>query len=348
MKKLLPALLLLALVGCGAEMPQEDGAMPAPGPDSLLRQPLGPLPELLSQTGLFPLAPDLSAPAQAVVYAPRYPLWTNGSDKLRHLVLPQGATLDTSDPEQWAYPPGTLLFKTFSYRDALGQPRHIETRLLRRSQEGWDYGVYQWNQGSTDATLLDLRQPVEVTLENGDQGTLTHEIPSKIQCRKCHESANSDSEDSFVLGLSAMQASPLEPGLPSSLDQLTELGLLSEPVEPAAPVYHEDPDTQAVMAYMVGNCVHCHNGGVGGSRSFDLRPAVFLENTLNEPTDSSAFAVGTRVVPGDPAQSLLYQAVRGDSSVEGVKDMPPAGVQLRDAQAIELLERWILALPTEP
>jgi mono/diheme cytochrome c family protein len=332
----------LLVVGCGDEAAERGvEGVPAPPEGSLLRSPLSPLPALLSETGLFPLAPSLRAPAVAVEYTPRYPLWTNGSQKLRHLVVPEGEVLDTSAAEAWRYPAGTLLFKTFVYAGADGVERAVETRVMRRRDDGWDYGVYQWRSGGEEADLLELVEPVSVEVEDAEQGRFVHEIPNRLQCRKCHESSERADDDGFVLGLSQLQVGYEGGGLEAME------AVMSDPVAASAPISHPDPRTEAVMAYFVGNCVHCHNGGVGGSRSFDLRPAVMLENTLNEPTDSSAFAPGIRVVPGEPEQSLLFLAVRGESPVEGVKDMPPAGVQRRDEAWVALLEAWILSLPEE-
>jgi hypothetical protein len=57
--------------------------------------------------------------------------------------------------------------------------------LSTRSSK-WQYAVYAWNAGATDATLLDLqaRTPVDVTV--GGQ-RFTHQIPSREDCGKCHE-----------------------------------------------------------------------------------------------------------------------------------------------------------------
>ena len=61
---------------------------------------------------------------------------------------------------------------------------------------------------------------------------------------------------------------------------------------------------------------------------------------------SSASADGIRIVPGSPDESVLFAAVAGSGDIE-TKDMPPVGVALRDAAAIELLREWIVALGNE-
>jgi hypothetical protein len=106
------------------------------------------------------------------------------------------------------------------------------------------------------------------------------------------------------------------------------------------------PLTSAALGYFVGNCVHCHNGTNGAASSFDLRPAVALQNIIDQPTASSATADGIRVTPGKPEESILYLGVKGGTELE-VKDMPPLGVAQRDASAIEQLSAWITALADE-
>ena len=116
-----------------------------------------------------------------------------------------------------------------------------------------------------------------------------------------------------------------------------------KPRTPYASLGDRGPLTSAVLGNFVGNCVHCHNGSNGAASSFDLRPAVALENLVDQPTASSATAAGIRLVPGAPEESILYLAMSGTPDLE-VKEMPPLGVAIRDLSAIEQLYDWILAL----
>lgn len=127
-----------------------------------------------------------------------------------------------------------------------------------------------------------------------------------------------------------------------SLDALAAR-LEPAPSEPYAALPAHGPLTTEVLGYLLGNCVHCHNGTNGAASSFDLRPSTALQNLLDQPTASSATADGIRVVPGSPEESVMLLAVRGGSDFE-VKDMPPLGVAQRDASAIRLLDEWIREL----
>ena len=309
--------------GSGSESESEPPRVAPEG--SLLRDPLQPVPELLSEVGLYLELPDLDVvPDAALGYEPVWPLWSNGSDKQRFLVLPEGEVIDDTG-KPWVFPAGTLLFKTFSYD---GRP--LETRLLRKTAAlEWDYEVYLWAEDGSDATLADIELPLPV-----DAAVGTHTIPARLDCRSCHESS-----ESVVLGVSELQLAP-------RLTELFEQGLLAAP-PPATPaaIEHEDETTRQVLGWLHGDCVHCHNGSDGPSSSYDLRADVALGNLIGVESDSSGSAGGVRVIPGDPEGSLLYRAISAEGDTTEVKLMPPVGVDVLDDASIALVRQWIEGLP---
>lgn len=327
------ALCALLCAACG-----DDDAQEPPQPAALgawFKAPQQALPSKLSGFGLYADPKDLAkVPPGVITYTPKHPLWSNASEKTRHLVVPQGQTIDNSG-QAWALPVGSVLFKTFSYEQAGGALRHIETRVMRLGDEGWEYGSYLWDEDGKDATQLDMRRavPVEVTLEGGER--FEHMVPNKLECRSCHEAS-----PSFVLGLSQLQ-------LPQGqLEGDTEDSLM-QPLQPAAAL-DDDPETAWVKGYMLGNCAHCHNGwGQSPNSTYSLLPDDLLAQTINKDTEGNASAVGKRIIPGDPEGSVLYQALKGYDDDPELKAMPPLGVQRRDQEAIERIKRWILSLPTE-
>src|SRR5690606_23277979 len=195
--------------------------------------------------------------------------------------------------------------------------------------------TYQW-QGD-DAVLLEGLKGVDVSVETA-QGSLTHSIPFTRACKECHESS-----PSAVLGFQPQQL--LGDASSGAADSELERAALAGTLEAAVEVEDELADfsglTRDVLGYFRGNCVHCHNGTVGVSSSYDLSPAVALDTIVDQPTQSSASAVGTRVVPGSPEDSILFLAVSGETDNEEVKAMPPVGVQLPDPYGVELLREWI-------
>lgn len=325
---------------CGSEAaspPENPLEAPEAPPDSLVREPLQAFPQRLSQVGLYADGADVSRTTRdALAYEPGYPLWSDGGHKARFLVLPLDSAIEAESAEQYTFPIGTLLFKTFSYYtpDSPERMLPVETRVLRLSESGWQYEVYAWDEPGTDAHLLDLRRS-EARLVLSDRGDeFEHHIPSRLECRQCHESASSP-----ALGLNELQ-------LARSGDLAALAGRITpRPPEQPLAIDSGNATTDEVLGYFFANCVHCHNGGNGAASSFDLRPDVALDNVIDRDTESSASAAGIRVVPGAPEQSVLYQAMSGTGGSE-VKDMPPIGVALRDAEGIALVHHWITTLPS--
>ena len=320
------ALVCVVSSGCGPGGGDDPATIPA---DAWLSDPLQPMPDDFSEVGLYPVAGDPSVvPDRALPYDPRWPLWSSGSEKHRHLVLPSGAVVDNTE-QAWSFPPGTAFFKTFGYpREGRFVP--VETRVMVVEPDGdWAFENYQWDVEGRRARKLDLTFGTEVTVDT-DAGPLVHTIPARLECRECHESA-----PTFVLGFE-----PLQLGM--QLETLEES--FAEPNPPPPDVDTGDTMTDAVLGLFVGQCVHCHNGSDGPSSAFDLRPDVALQNVIDVETESSAMAAGVRVIPGDPAGSILFQAFSGETDDPEVGDMPPLGIDRRDTEAVELLREWIASL----
>jgi hypothetical protein len=323
------------------------------GPGHVVREPVyldAPgieLPATMHELGLFPKPGDFEQVHEsALEFHPVLELWSNGSSKQRHLVLPPGQAVNNTERGHWDYPPGTLFFKTFFFAregtSKRGALVPVETRVLQRTGRGYEYAVYAWDTDGTEAELLELDRPVPVSVEV-DGESFEHMIPAKLDCRKCHESQPVD-----VIGFDELRLNaPREPGLPTQLEELAALGVFSDPIpkEPDA-IEHPDALTAAVLGYLHGNCAHCHNGGTGASSAFDMRHPVALENLINRDTEGEALA-GIRVVPGHPEQSALYLAFTRDEAIPDIQPMPPIGVQRVDTKALQMLEEFIKALPEQ-
>lgn len=79
----------------------------------------------LSETGLYSDIATRALSSNILSYRVRYQLWADGAEKDRYLFLPDGAQIDTSDPDGWRFPIGTKAWKSFNVGG-----RVIETRLL--------------------------------------------------------------------------------------------------------------------------------------------------------------------------------------------------------------------------
>ena len=143
----------------------------------------GPL--LLSETGLT--TPDGALAPGVLPFTVRWPLWSDGSEKDRFLLLPSGATLDVADADAWRFPVGTKAWKTFRVD---GVP--IETRLLHKQADGWTATAFLWREDGTDAEAVPEGVP--------DARGTTHDVPDRKACFTCHRGSAD-----FLLGVSALQ-----------------------------------------------------------------------------------------------------------------------------------------------
>lgn len=286
-------------------------------------------PEELQRADLYSDVPDSLPGPELIRYQPAWPLWSNGSKKERWAFLP--AAIDGNDEDRWVFPIGTAFFKTFTYPTADGVDQLIETRVMRRGGAGWGYAVYRWDESGAKAQRLDSSEQTPVVVQT-EAGEITHTIPSPQGCRICHEAS-----ERFILGFSELQLLDTEGSENSLLYTLIDEELIiPKPLEIAS-LNHQDPTTRQVLGYFHGNCVHCHNGSYRPYSAFDLRQDVALENLVNQ----LAVGSGTRVVPGQPKESVLFQAVSRESDRATVRFMPPISVDVLDTQSIDLLYKWI-------
>ncbi len=311
-----------------------------PSDTPLVLKPTGPLPPTLSATGAFTDLASLTPMDRAWPYAPRYPLWTDGADKFRFLILPPGATIDTADPRRWVFPEGTLIFKHFSYSvndDGGSRRRDVETRVLQKTAQGWRVGVYVWREDGLDAELSD-GNPLTVTVRPADPAlpeTIAYPVPGHAQCLTCH-----DRLADFVIGVEAVQLNHAPPGQDNLLDQLAMAGSLSDtPKAPWPSIAGSDPQEQAVRGYLHGNCAHCHSqyGGLAGALGFGLDHQRTLEVVGKDSVRSEVVLV----TPGSPGDSALLHMLRGEP---GYARMPPLASSVPDQAAAAEVAAWIESL----
>src|SRR5262249_42745341 len=114
--------------------------------------------------------------ADAFAYTPATPLWSDGAQKQRWIVLPPNTKIDISDPNEWKFPVGTKLFKEFR----VGGQR-VETRMFHKVEANfWSYATYAWSSDESTAAI-NFGDAVPV----GDGGA-TWQIPTNDDCNECH------------------------------------------------------------------------------------------------------------------------------------------------------------------
>ena len=351
------------LVGCGGKAPSSApvgavgvGSADASSPDGshgaaalLLVDPCpgGPSPpDTLECTGLYTdiVKKQLAAPVRP--YTPAVPLWSDGAVKNRWVYLPPGKTIDTSLPSEWVFPIGTKFWKEFS----VGGKR-IETRLFEKVQRNfWRYATYAWN-ADESATLRSVGGDIVLG------GGATYHIPTQSECDDCHK-GRSDR----ILGFEqALLGLPGAQGI--TLDQLVNEGRLSAPLAQTNLQVGDDGTGLAspALAWLHVNCgVSCHNTNTNSfafPAGMNLRlDPMLLDGTSLASSDSLVTTVGVsaktaswngaiRIVPGDPAESLLVRLIshRGTGM-----QMPPIASRIVDDADVANIVAWVSAMHVPP
>ncbi|MCB9531254.1 MAG: hypothetical protein H6700_05770 [Myxococcales bacterium] len=321
--------------------------------------------ETLSEYGFFeaPLV-DLQPVDGVIEYIPASPLWADFADKGRFLVLPRGAQIDPrGDDEDWEFPLGTVLVKTFllagDRRDPIETSRVVETRLLVRdeTERGWSAYTYVWNEAQTDATrvIAGRRLTFEVVDEAGATTEQVYVVPNENQCRDCH----ARDDRTVVLGFNSLQLDherAFGDATANQLERLDALGVFSTPPTRTEAALVSPRDESASVewrarSYLHANCSHCHRpGGDGGRSGLDLRayqtePGHY--GVCKPPAAAGAGAGGRSydIVPGRPDSSILPFRM---ASLDPEARMPELPSRLRDELGIELVRAWIAGLDGDP
>jgi hypothetical protein len=291
-------------------------------------------------------------------YTPNYTLWADGAEKQRLVRLPEGAIVDGTDPDNWIFPIGTTLYKTFS----LGGVR-LETRVLRKIGAGtgvdaWSMKAYAWNaaQNAVKDVTSDDGCPECAALRNDVLGT-DHDIPDGNACRQCHRGSIDT-----VNGFGAMQLNHAGPGvtLQALIDE-DRLHTSSTIVADAK--FPGDALTRAALGYLNANCGHCHRYDTVhgpskcesvaclsglllwtpvGTKSLDASPVG--QTAIARKALFSGFAPATtcRIAPGSPDDSVL---VRRMESREDSVAMPRIATEHVDPDGVALIRAFIAAMP---
>lgn len=314
-------------------------------------------PDTLAGTGLCTDNACTNISSDVHAYTPRWTLWADTATKRRWIYLPPGEKIDTSDMNYWKFPVGTKLWKEFT-RDGV----RVETRYMVKLADesiappmtGWYYVSYQWNATEDGTTAV----TAGVQNANGTQ----HDIPSRQQCKQCHENLKgTDGNRARVLGFGALQ---LDYDGDYDLEDLIAANLLTNPPTTGAahtrfPLPGTATDT-AAYGYLHANCGHCHNPtssiytnnqthmvlryDVGHLGSVADMPQFMT--TVNHADDvpaytSNGYAFTTVVIPKDPPHSTMID--RMNSTVQSMH-MPQLGSEVVDPTGQTVLDAWINSL----
>ena len=287
-------------------------------------------PTSLLATGCFDMTSPNGAPAGAVAYDVASPLWSDGADKERFVVIPPGQRGRALPDGDLRLPVGTVAVKTF-----IVDGRKIETRLLVQHElENWVGYSYAWNEPGTDAELV-----IGNRMKALDGGKRWY-FPSTADCSACHTPAAG-----YTLGLEAKQlgAAAFDARLVAPTDRVEH-----EHSPLAGTKSTERSIEERARGYLHANCSMCHrDGSATGLAELDLHIDVPLDRTgLCASPKAGAFGIAdARVVaPGAPGESVLLHRMKALDEAR----MPKLGSHVVDADAVNLIEEWIRALASCP
>ena len=306
-------------------------------------------PNTLECTGLYTDISTKQLAPRVREYAPAVQLWSDGADKRRWIALPEGTQIDASNPNEWKFPVGTKLWKEFSVAG-----KRVETRLWEKTLEDfWIPTTYAWNKDESAATLTkggDIDGPAG-----------PYHIPLRDECEDCHR-GRSDR----ILGFEQVSLG-LSGATGVTLAQLVDEKLISPaPARTALEVGDDGTGlAQEPLKWLHANCgTTCHNGNsnakaYGAKMRLRLDPDLLdgrsaaqfdsLLTTVNTTVNAPAWHGQTRVVPGNPEQSLLVTLIsnRGTNNPAN-NQMPPIASRVVDRVAVEKVVQWIRSMPAPP
>jgi uncharacterized repeat protein (TIGR03806 family) len=262
-------------------------------------------------------------------------LFTDYAEKQRLLHLPPGTRFSFDPSGNPVFPDSTILVKTFFYypdkRNPAGGKQLIETRLLVKINGQWNVGTYKWNEGQTEAFLLEngTDETVNWVNEQGLRKTLRYHIPSRDECSSCHRTGRSI----IPIGPKARNLNVTLADHPDRENQLLHFQqknqLTLQPHDLLAPLpdwrdTSVAPDQRA-RAYLDVNCAHCHSsaGFAGSTRLFLGYEVPFADTRIHARKDH-----------------ILHRIQATNPNIR----MPQLGTTVPDSAGIALITAYIQSL----
>lgn len=309
-------------------------------------------PSLLSETGLFTDLGALTPVDGMIEYGVSTEFWSDGADKRRWIGIPDNQQIEFSNSGNWEFPLGTVVVKHFELELQEGVPesaRHMETRVLVNTENGFQGYVYRWNDAQTNASLLTAseQQSLQIETANGNRTQVWH-YPSRAECLACHTVAAGE-----LLGVNTRQINRLFNYPAANDNQLrswNNIGLFSASIGTAEDLEQmvDATDTAQSLenrarAYLDANCGQCHRPGGAAGSALDLRYSTVSSdlNAINvEPQGQSASPGDRLVLPGNREASIVWQRMQSLNE----NRMPPISSNEIDTEGVDLIGEWIDSL----
>jgi uncharacterized repeat protein (TIGR03806 family) len=296
------------------------------------------VPTRLSQTGCFRASNPAVANTVLRPYSVNSPLWSDGAEKHRWLMVPEHEQADLVADGDLVFPAGSVLAKDFWLNNQL-----VETRLLVHHQNGgWTGYSYAWRDDGSDA---DLR----LFGERKTFGIQEWQYPSSTQCLMCHTEASYRSLSAELLQLkSGPNNMPANDSWQQMMDhQIINVGLHEQTLAMDGMPSPSDVNAsieQRAKAYLHANCSFCHRPENAMRVNIDVRFTTPLSQmgVCGEAPVAGDLGVSQALIvsPGDAANSILSLRMKA----RGANQMPPVGTLMVDDDGTQLIDGWIGSL----
>ena len=307
-------------------------------------------PRFLSEFGFFQDMQN-QIPAEGVhPYSLVSPLFSDQTDKLRFVYVPEGQKLGYVKDKVFIFPVGSTLIKTFAYLNMNGplEQQLLETRLLINTNAGWKAISYVWNEEQTDAkrAIAGATIPTSFLNSQGELVAVRYRAPNQNQCKECHQV----NKVMTPIGPKARNMNKdlnYQSGEMNQLLYWAALGWIDQKLDSTPISSYTDLNASLddrARAYLDINCGHCHIPG-GSADTTGLYLNLIEENQEKLGIFKKPVAAGRAsgnlkysIVPGHADDSIML--FRMKSLDPGIM-MPESGRALADDTGIKLIKNWI-------
>ena len=307
-------------------------------------------PRFLSEFGFFQDMQN-QIPSKGVhPYSLVNPLFSDQTDKLRFVYVPEGQKLGYVKDKVFIFPVGSTLIKTFAYLNNNGpmEQQLLETRLLINTNAGWKAISYVWNAEQTDAkrAIAGATIPTSFIDSSGEIVDVRYRAPNQNQCKECHQV----NKVMTPIGPKARNMNKVLDYRSGEMNQLlywAALGWIDSKLDSNSISSYTDVNASLddrARAYLDINCGHCHIPG-GSADTTGLYLNYTEENREQLGIYKKPVAAGRAsgnlkysIVPGHADDSIML--FRMNSLDPGIM-MPESGRALADEAGIELIKNWI-------
>lgn len=305
----------------------------------------------LSDSPFFSLSKAPQNYINLKMYVPQYPLYSDDATKRRFIYLPSNTKIDTTVPDEWVYPMGTVFYKTFSIDGNKVETRVWEKTAIAQGMASWRPSVYVWKTANasgdqTDADLLTVddfyTKPVaERQLYQAGLVEAKYKMVRMAQCATCHKGSNDS-----ALGFNYLQLS--NSSLQFDLAKIASLNYFTTPLLTFDTIKGSQKARDA-MGYMQSNCATCHSPrGNSFLPNFKHKSSTMLyeDETILVTNNARVSPQLPLITFGDLTNSLIHKRL-SNRTMPGI---PPITV---DPLGVGILANWILepqlmSAPTSP